>query len=78
MNIGTAKVGPNERYTADGKYIPHHMLDIVDPDVDYSVGRFQKEAALVVKDIHTRGKLPILVEEQAYFNALVYDTNSAQ
>jgi tRNA dimethylallyltransferase len=74
MDIGTAKVGPDERYTADGKYIPHHMLDIVDPDVDYSVGRFQKEAALAVKDIHTRGKLPILVGGTGlYFNALVYE-----
>lgn len=74
MDIGTAKVSHQERFTADGKYIPHHMLDIVDPDVDYSVGRFQEEASQVIKDIHDRGKLPILVGGTGlYYNALVYD-----
>lgn len=74
MDIGTAKVMPEKRYTSDGKYIPHHMLDIVAPDADYSVDRFQKEAALAVEDIYSRGKLPLLVGGTGlYFNALVYE-----
>ena len=59
MNIGTAKVEPHERYTADGKYIPHHMLDIVDPDVKYSEAVSSRKLP-AIKDIYDR-KLPILV-----------------
>lgn len=74
MDIGTAKVREEERYTRNGTYIPHHMVDIVDPDVEYSVGRFQEEAALVIKDIHERGKLPVLAGGTGlYFNAVVYE-----
>ena len=74
MDIGTAKVMPEERYTKDGRHIPHHMLDIVDPQVPYSVGRYQEEAGQVIKDIFSRGKLPILVGGTGlYFNALVYE-----
>lgn len=74
MDIGTAKVGYEERLTKDGKYIQHHMLDIVEPDEDYSVGRFQEEAAKVIQDIYGRKKLPILVGGTGlYFNALVYE-----
>jgi len=74
MDIGTAKVREEERYTRNGIYIPHHMVDIVDPDVEYSVGRFQEEAALVIKDIHERGKLPVLAGGTGlYFNAVVYE-----
>lgn len=74
MDIGTAKVREEERYTRNGIYIPHHMVDIVDPEVEYSVGRFQEEAALVIKDIHERGKLPVLAGGTGlYFNAVVYE-----
>ena len=72
MDIGTAKVKPQDRYTRDGRYIPHHMLDIVEPDVDYNVGRYQEEAALKIKEIHAKGKLPVLVGGTGlYYNALV-------
>lgn len=74
MNIGTAKVAPGERFTESGKYIPHHLLDIVEPDVDYNVGRYQEEAGQAVQEIFQRKKLPLLVGGTGlYFNALVYE-----
>ena len=43
MDIGTAKPSPEERAR-----IPHHMLDLVDPEVDYTVAEFQAEARRVI------------------------------
>jgi len=56
MDIGTAKPSAEER--AD---IPHHMLDVAEPDEDFSVARYVDLAAPVTEDILRRGKLPILV-----------------
>lgn len=56
MNIGTAKPSAEEM-----RGVPHHMLDVADPEEDYSVARYVAEAAACVDDILARGKLPILV-----------------
>jgi tRNA dimethylallyltransferase len=56
MNIGTAKPTPEE--LAD---IPHHLVDIVDPDEEFNLAFFQEKARLAITDIHRRGKLPFLV-----------------
>ena len=55
MDIGTAKPSPAERAG-----IPHHMLDVADPEEDYSVARYVEEASRAIADIHLRGKLPIV------------------
>ena len=55
MDIGTAK--PTE---AEKNGVPHHMLDIVDPDKAFSLVDFLHRAKAVIADIHQRGKLPIL------------------
>ena len=55
MNIGTAKPDMEER-----KGIPHHMLDVAEPDEDFSVARYVNMAARCVDDILSRGKLPIV------------------
>jgi tRNA dimethylallyltransferase len=55
MDIGTGKV------TREGmQWIPHHMLDIRNPDEQYSVGEFQKEVFSLIKDLHDKGVVPIL------------------
>jgi len=56
MNIGTAK--PSQ---ADRVRVPHHLIDVVDPDETLSLALFQKMAYQVIADIHARGKLPLLV-----------------
>lgn len=55
MDIGTAKVTP-----AEMQGVPHHMIDIADPSEDYSVSRYVEEADAAVRDILSRGKLPII------------------
>ena len=56
MDVGTAKATAAERAEA-----PHHMLDVAEPDEDYSVSRYVDEAARCCGDILSRGKLPIIV-----------------
>ncbi|MCL2843327.1 MAG: tRNA (adenosine(37)-N6)-dimethylallyltransferase MiaA [Oscillospiraceae bacterium] len=56
MDIGTAKPSVTERAG-----IPHHMLDVADPQEGYSVARYVTETTACVEDILARGKLPILV-----------------
>lgn len=56
FDIGTAKPTLEER---DG--IPHYLIDIVEPEVDYSVGLWAKEAEKCIDKIISRGKVPIIV-----------------
>ena len=55
MDIGTAKPFPEER-----QGIPHHMIDVVEPDEDFSVGRYCQMASPIVDDIVARGKTAII------------------
>ena len=55
MDIGTAKPFPEER-----QGIPHHMIDVADPDEDFSVGRYCQMASPIVDDIVARGKTAII------------------
>ena len=56
MDIGTAK--PSREELAR---VPHHLIDIVNPDEMLSLAVFQQKAKEIIADIHTRGKLPFLV-----------------
>ena len=56
MDIGTAK--PT---LAEMRGVPHHMIDVADPEEDYSVARYVEEAAACVDGIMERGRLPIVV-----------------
>jgi len=56
MDIGTAKPSPKVR-----REIPHHLVDVADPDEPYNVGRYVKEADGAIAEIRRRGKVPILV-----------------
>lgn len=55
MNVGTAKPSLEEM-----QGVPHHMLDVADPEENYSVARYVRDAVPVVDDILKRGKLPIV------------------
>lgn len=71
MNIGTAKVMPDEQ-----QGIPHHMIDVLDPSEDANVAWFQREARKVIDDIMARGKTPILVGGTGlYIKAVVDEMN---
>ena len=56
MDIGTAKPTPEEL-----SRVPHHLIDVADPDEVWSLGRFQKEALVIIADIHSRGAVPLCV-----------------
>lgn len=56
MNIGTAKPTLAER-----QGVPHHLIDVADPDETWSLARFQQAARKAVAGIHARGRLPLLV-----------------
>lgn len=55
LDIGTGKVTEEEK---DG--IPHHMIDIRNPDDAYSVGEYQRETAPIIRDILQKERIPIL------------------
>ena len=55
MDIGTAK--PTEE---EMQGVPHHMLDVADPEENYSAARYVEQASACVDDILSRGKLPVL------------------
>ena len=55
MDIGTAKPLPDDRAR-----VPHHLIDIVEPDQEFSLPRFLELARSAIQDIHGRGGLPIV------------------
>ncbi|NMA95331.1 MAG: tRNA (adenosine(37)-N6)-dimethylallyltransferase MiaA, partial [Clostridiales bacterium] len=68
MNIGTAKPTMQER-----RGIPHHMMDIVEPDESFNVALYQKGAKDAIQNIYRNKKLPILVGGSGlYINSIVY------
>jgi tRNA dimethylallyltransferase len=56
MDIGTAKPTLEER-----QRVPHHLIDVSEPDETWSLTRFQSEAKRWIDDILARGRLPFLV-----------------
>ena len=66
MDIGTAKPSPDER-----RAVPHHLIDLLDPTQSYSAGRFREDAIRAVGEIHSRGRIPLLVGgTMLYYRAL--------
>ncbi len=67
MDIGTAKPSAAER-----KSVPHHLLDVIDPDQSYSAGRWRTDAIQRIVDILERRKIPLLVGgTMLYYRTLV-------
>ena len=62
FDIGTDKVPFAER-----RGIPHHLIDIADPTDEYTAAQFARDAAAVVADLHSKGKLPILVGGTGFY-----------
>lgn len=56
LDIGTAKPS-----TAERARVPHHLVDILDPEDSYSAARFAADARRLVSEISARGRLPLLV-----------------
>ena len=68
FDIGTAK--PT---LAEQKLVPHHQLDLIDPDEIYSAGKYERDTSQLIQQIQKRGRLPILVGGTGlYYRALMY------
>lgn len=67
MDIGTAK--PDQKLLARA---PHHLIDIREPTETYSAAAFRADALKLIKEIHRRGRIPLLVGgTMLYFRALL-------
>ena len=67
MDIGTAKPSREQR-----EAVPHHLIDVIDPDESYNAARFRTEARQAIAAIAGRGKLPLVVGGTGlYIRALV-------
>jgi tRNA dimethylallyltransferase len=67
MDIGTAKPTQEERAR-----VRHHLVDLVDPDEEFSVARFQPMARAAIADVLARGRLPLLVGGSGlYFHSVI-------
>lgn len=71
MDIGSAKIRPEEM-----SGVPHHLIDVLDPEEDFNVVRFQQMARQALAEIWSRGRIPMVVGGTGfYIQALLYDIN---
>ena len=74
MDIGSAKILQDEM-----EGIPHHLIDFLYPDEDFTVANYKENATNLIHDINKKGKLPIIVGGTGlYVNSIVYDLNFAE
>lgn len=68
MDIGTAKPSLEERAR-----VPHHLIDVVDPDEPYTLAHYQRQARAAIERIKRRGRLPLLVGGAGLYVSAVCD-----
>jgi tRNA dimethylallyltransferase len=62
FDIGTDKVSASGR-----RGIPHHVIDVADPTEEYTAARYARESAQAIREIHARGRLPILAGGTGFY-----------
>ena len=68
MDIGTAKPTPDEQ-----RLVPHHLIDLVNPDEPFTLADYQHRAYAVIDTIHARGNVPFLVGGTGLYVRAVLD-----
>lgn len=68
MDVGTAKPTPSER-----RGVPHHLIDVKDPDEPFSAGEFAARARAIAEDALSRGRLPILCGGTGFYVRTFFD-----
>ncbi len=69
FNIGTAKPSPEER-----KRVPHHLIDIADPNTGFSAAEYKRMAVSAAGEISSKGKLPVMVGGTGlYIDSVIFD-----
>ena len=72
LDIGSGKVTKREM-----KGVPHHLLDIIDPNETYTGANFVQHANIAILDILKRGKLPIITGETFFYIELLRGTSKS-
>lgn len=73
MDIGSAKISREEM-----RGIPHYLVDVLEPDEEFNVVRFQQMAKNAAEQIYEKGKIPLVVGGTGfYIQALLYDIDFA-
>lgn len=68
LDIGTEKIAPDEMQD-----VPHHLIDIREPEETYSAGDFAEDATRIIRELSTAGKTPIIAGgTHFYLDALLY------
>lgn len=62
MDIGSAKIRPEEM-----QGIPHYLVDVLEPEEEFHIVKFQQMAKKSMEDIYSRGKVPILVGGTGFY-----------
>jgi tRNA dimethylallyltransferase len=62
FDIGTDKVP-----LLDQRGIPHHIVDVVEPTDEYTAAQYARDAAAAVRDVHRRGRLPLVVGGTGFY-----------
>ena len=69
MDIGSAKVTKDEM-----EGVPHHLIDVLEPEEEFNVAVFQQMAKKALEEIYSRGNIPIVAGGTGfYIQALLYD-----
>lgn len=74
LDVGTAKPSAEQR-----RNVPHHLIDIVDPDEVFTAGDLKQRAEQAIQNVAERGRLPILVGGTGlYIDAVLFDFSFRQ
>jgi tRNA dimethylallyltransferase len=68
LDVGTAKLLPPER-----RGIPHHLLDLLDPDQVFTAGEYARVARPVLREIAARGRLPVVAGGTGFYLRALLD-----
>ncbi len=68
FDIGTAKI-----LQAEMQGVPHHLIDVLNPNEDCTIAWYKQEAERVIADIHSRGGIPLLVGGSMLYTAALVD-----
>jgi tRNA dimethylallyltransferase len=60
-------IGTDKLPLASQRGIPHHLVDIVDPTEEYTAAQYARDAARTIRNIHARGKLPLIVGGTGFY-----------
>lgn len=68
MDIGTAKASPGEQ-----RQVRHHLLDIQDPDRDFTAGDYQRIGREIIRRLHEHGVIPFVVGGSGFYLRALID-----